>query len=209
MARGLFVLIFVFISSLIFAQEPDQEKLIQLSGIVMTSDSLQAIPYTNIYHKGSGRGTVSNYKGFFSLVVQKGDTIVFSNIGFKKSLYVVPLDLSENKYSVIQLLTRDTINLAETIIYPWPTPEQFREAFLTLNIPDDDLERAKKNLERERMKEMSLAMGNDANEALDAYMRTESSKYYYYGQTPPMNIFNPFAWAKFIEAWKRGDYKKK
>jgi hypothetical protein len=24
-----------------------------------------------------------------------------------------------------------------------------------------------------------------------------------------MNIFNPFAWAEFIKAWKRGDYKKK
>ena len=24
---------------------------------------------------------------------------------------------------------------------------------------------------------------------------------------PPQNIFNPFAWAEFIKAWKRGDFK--
>ena len=31
----------------------------------------------------------------------------------------------------------------------------------------------------------------------------------YQGQTPPMNIFNPAAWADFIQAWKRGDFKNK
>jgi len=25
----------------------------------------------------------------------------------------------------------------------------------------------------------------------------------------PMNILNPLAWADFIKAWKRGDFKKK
>ena len=34
-------------------------------------------------------------------------------------------------------------------------------------------------------------------------------KYYSAGQLPPQNIFNPMAWAEFIKAWKRGDFKKK
>jgi hypothetical protein len=33
--------------------------------------------------------------------------------------------------------------------------------------------------------------------------------YYAGGQIPPMNILNPFAWAQFFEAWKRGDFKRK
>ena len=36
-----------------------------------------------------------------------------------------------------------------------------------------------------------------------------AGKTYYAGQIPPMNIFNPFAWAEFVKAWKRGDFKKK
>lgn len=207
MVKNLILLILLISSTVAFGQQ--KEKLVQLSGLVMASDSLTAIPYANIYHSTTGRGTVSNYNGFFSLVVATGDTVVFSSVGYKQVKYVVPMDLKDTKYSIIQLMTQDTIHLAETIIYPWPTPDQFKDAFLSLDIPDDDLERAKKNLEREKMREMSLAMGNDANEALDSYMRTQSQKYYYYGQTPPMNIFNPFAWAKFIEAWKRGDYRKK
>ena len=43
----------------------------------------------------------------------------------------------------------------------------------------------------------------------ETYDRQYSNKAYYYGQAPSQNIFNPFAWAEFIKAWKRGDFKKK
>ena len=40
-------------------------------------------------------------------------------------------------------------------------------------------------------------------------LRQQANKAYYSGQLPPMNILNPAAWAEFIRAWKRGDFKKK
>ena len=39
------------------------------------------------------------------------------------------------------------------------------------------------------------------------YLKQSSTKYSYMGQNPPQNIFNPLAWADFIQAWKRGDFK--
>ncbi len=199
------ILLLSFFSSRTSAQQTDH--LVQFSGVIMTSDSLRAIPFANIIIKNVGRGTISNYEGFFSFVAKKGDTIGFSAIGYKDKQYVIPPDLGVEKYSIIQLMTRDTVHLPETVIYPWPTPEQFREAFLSLNIPDDDLERAKKNLERERLKALGLAMKMDANENQDYYQRQQAAKFYYNGQYPPLNIFNPLAWAKFIEAWQNGDFK--
>ena len=106
------------------------------------------------------------------------------------------------------MLTRDTIHLDETVIYPWPTRDEFRKAFLALNIPDDDMERARKNLDRERLKEISAAMGPDADEAQDYYARQDAYKLYYYGQSPPVNLLNPFAWAEFFKAWRRGDFRR-
>ncbi|MEO6542156.1 MAG: carboxypeptidase-like regulatory domain-containing protein, partial [Ferruginibacter sp.] len=50
---------------------------------------------------------------------------------------------------------------------------------------------------------------SDGREASSQYLRQNANKAYYAGQAPPMNIFNPFAWAEFIKAWKRGDYKSK
>lgn len=193
----------------LFAQnkDTDQEDLVQFSGLVMTSDSLQGIPYTNVVVKNRSVGTSSNYKGFFSFVAKEGDTVNFSAIGFQDSQYVIPENLEEKKYSVIQLMTPDTVYLPETIVNPWPTKQQFKQAFINADIPDDAIERAKKNLREEKLQEINDRMVMDAKENTDYYLREEAKKYYYAGQQPPMNIFNPFAWAKFIEAWKNGDFK--
>jgi hypothetical protein len=49
----------------------------------------------------------------------------------------------------------------------------------------------------------------DGGEATRMQMNKIANRAVYQGQTPPMNIFNPAAWADFIESWKRGDFKKK
>lgn len=206
--RYLFLFL-VFTGSMTCATAQNDGPLVQFSGLVMTSDSLIAIPYVNVYVQSSGIGTVANSRGFFTLVVHPGDTIVFSSVGYRRETYPVPADLTDQRYSVIQLMTMDTINLAETVVYPWPSKEQFREAFLSLQVPDDHLETARKNLEREKLKQMGEQMPVDANESLDLYSRYQADKLYYYGQTPPMNIFSPLAWGQFIKAWKDGAFRKK
>lgn len=202
-------LFFQLFTAIILSANVSAQKVLQLSGLVLTSDSLMGLPYATVLIKGTGRGTVTDYQGFFSMVVAKGDVIEFSSIGHRTNSFIVPDTLSLDRYSVIELLTRDTFYLPETQIFPWPTKDQFKQAFLSINIPDDDYERAKRNLDRERMKELGMAMKMDGKENADYYFRNESYKYYYYGQVPPMNIFNPLAWAKFIEAWKNGDFKRK
>ncbi|HXD78891.1 MAG TPA: hypothetical protein VN616_13835, partial [Puia sp.] len=54
-----------------------------------------------------------------------------------------------------------------------------------------------------------LARGVPANagEAVSTYLRQSAQRYYYQGQAPPQNILNPLAWADFIQAWKRGDFR--
>jgi hypothetical protein len=202
-------LFFLLFTAIVLSVNVSAQKVLQLSGLVLTSDSLMGLPYATVLIKGTGRGTVTDYQGFFSMVVAKGDVIEFSSVGHRTNSFVVPDTLSLDRYSVIELLTRDTFYLPETQIFPWPTKEQFKQAFLSINVPDDDYERAKRNLDRERMKKLGMAMKMDGKENADYYFRNESYKYYYYGQVPPMNIFNPLAWAKFIEAWKNGDFKRK
>jgi hypothetical protein len=183
----------------------EKRELIQFSGVIVTGDSLNKVPYVNIIITNSNRGTISDFFGYFSFVAQEQDTIQFSAVGFKKAQFVIPDSLSINRYSLIQLMVRDTILLPETFIYPWPTKEQFRQAFMNLNIPDDDLERAKKNLELAEMRERYKATGMDASMNFTNAMQEQSSKLYYAGQDPPIGLLNPIAWVKFIEAWKKGE----
>lgn len=204
---GLFFLL-IFILPGVKAQQKEGD-LVQFSGIVVSSDSLHPVPYVNIRIKGYNRGTISDFYGFFSLVARKGETVQFSAVGYKKSQYRIPDTLKGNHYSMVQIMTNDTIFLRETVIYPWPTPEQFKQAFVYNHIPDDELTIAQKNLNKMEMRERARQMPMDGSMNYRNYMNQQVDKLYYYGQTQPITVFNPFAWAEFIKAWKRGDFKKK
>ena len=65
-----------------FAQNNGQDSVVQLYGVVMTADSLQAIPSASVIVEDKLRGTFTNNQGVFSIVVLKGDRIRFSCIGF-------------------------------------------------------------------------------------------------------------------------------
>ena len=190
------------------AQAPAR-KVVQFSGVVVSGDSLQPVPYANIITKGTYRGTVSDFFGFYSFVAQENDTVEFSSLGYKKSYYVIPTNLPESRYSIIQVLNKDTFELATTVIYAWPTREQIYEYFLTAPVPDDDVERARKNLAQEKISDMAINMPMDASMNFRNSMSNFNTRLYTAGQIPMNNLLNPIAWAKFVEAWKKGDFKKK
>lgn len=206
------VLLVLCVTGTVHAQQTKKDtvkrKIIQFSGVVVNADSLKPIPFTSIIVKHTNRGTSSDYFGFFSFVAQTGDTIVFSNITYKNAEFIIPEDLDDNRYSLIQMLSPDTVTLNEAVVYPWPTREQFKEAFLFMHIPADDLERARKNLSPEYMAMRAEHLETDPNMAFRMTMFRHNSRLYAAGQLPPNNVLNPIAWAKFIEAWKRGDFKK-
>lgn len=184
-------------------------KLIQFSGVVVEGDSLKPIPFVSVILQNGRRGTISDYFGYFSFVAQENDTIDFSAIGFHSAKFIIPDTLSSNTYSIIQVLRMDTIVLKVTEVYPWPTKEQFKQQFLQLNIPDDDLARAYKNMERTEMKQLMVGMAMDASLNYKYTMNQYQTKLYYAGQLPPNNLLNPIAWSQFIKAWQNGEFKKK
>jgi hypothetical protein len=106
-------------------------------------------------------------------------------------------------------MVADTVYLPMTIIKPRPTPEQFARDFVNTKVPDDDIEIARKNLEATKRRVLLNITPGDGGEATSLQLRNVATKASYAGQAPPMNIFNPAAWAEFIEAWKRGDFKRK
>jgi CarboxypepD_reg-like domain len=198
--------------SLAASAQHHENDLVQFSGVVVTSDSLQPVPFTNVVIKSTRRGTTADYFGFFSLVAHKNDIIQFLATGYKKVEYHIPDTLSGNRYSLIQVLSSDTIQLIETVIYPWPSREQFKQAFIKLSIPDDDIVIARKNINYMEMRERAQNFDKYPMDGAMNYRNNldhQIDKLYYNGQTQPLTIFNPFAWAKFIKAWKNGDFKKK
>ena len=202
---------FLYPGRFLHAQEEtkEQEDLVQFSGIVVTADSIKPVPYANIMIAGSWRGTISDYYGYFSFVARVNDTISFSAMGFKKGEFIIPDTITGNRYSLIQVMSNDTITLAQTVIYPWPSREEFEQVFLTADIPDDDYERAKKNLDMKNLRKIIREYPMDGSMNYRHSMQQRTDRLYYIGQTQPITILNPFAWAQFIKAWKEGKFKRK
>ena len=183
--------------------------IVQFSGVVVSGDSLLPVPFTNILIKHSYRGTISDVYGYFSFVAQEGDTLIFSAVGFKRSQFVVPTDLEESKYSMIHQLSADTILLGQANVYPWPSREQFRDAFLNLKLADDDYQLAMRNLSPAEMLQRMENLPPDAYESFRYQMAMDQTRLYQQGGMPVVNLFNPIAWAQFLQAWKSGAFKKK
>lgn len=212
---ALFILLLSIASNNAFAQNTEttpnmyRDSVVQLYGVIMTADSLKAIPFASIVVNNKGRGTITNNDGVFSIAVNKGERITFSCVGFKERVIQIPLNLEGNQYSVIQLMVNDTNFLPATILKPRPTRQQFERDFVNAKVDDDMYETARKNTSAAQKRIILSSLPRDGKEAVGASLSQQASRYYYSGQLPPMNILNPSAWKSFINSWKRGDYKSK
>jgi hypothetical protein len=217
--RKLLTLIFFATMLIVSGQLLGQEKkvitddqIIQFSGKVVTADQYGEIiplPYSNISVLGTGRGTYADEEGFFSFVALEGDTIVFSQLGFKTVSIQIPDTLADTHYSWVQIMSQDSFLLPEAVIFPWPDREFFEIEFLAIDISDNLRDRKDQNLAKEVIEDLRYTVPADGTEAGRVVIREMGEKAVYAGQAKPMNLFNPLAWKKFVDAWRRGDFKSK
>jgi len=190
----------------------DQEKeldenLVQFSGIVRDLQH-RPLPHVNIIILSEKRGTTSDIRGMFSFVVRPSDTILFSHMGHKGTIHVIPDSIGGQQYPADIFMVSDTFQLAEVRIYPWKTYQEFKEAFLALDLPDDDEQRAYHNI---ALIKTQIKMNRDGaspnpNIAFREVMKQQYNQLYTAGQTPYYTIFDPMRWAKFFKALKEGDF---
>lgn len=179
-----------------------KERVIQFSGVLVDAKDLTPLPYATIQIEGTNRGAISNINGFFTFAAMVGDHIVFTSVGYRPVRLQLSDTLREDRYSVVQSMVQDTIMLTETVIYPWPSKEKFREAFVNLELPETNADILRKNFTLAAMRELAKAGKMDAGMNYRELTQQQVDKLYYQGQVAPNNLFNPFAWAKFIKKWK-------
>jgi hypothetical protein len=201
-----YLIIFVFFAiCLIPVTAQEDDELIQITGRVF-DEFLRPLSYAHILILNSDRGTIADREGKFSFVVVEKDTLMFSTLGFKKSIVIVPDDLETPFYTRDVLLKRDTFMIAEVEVYPWKDYEEFKEAFVNLELPDDDLERARKNIALIKT-QIILDESPSSSENFNYVMQQQYNETFNSGTYPTYQIFNVFAWSKFIKALKNGDFK--
>lgn len=190
-----------------FAQKNVTSKdslLIQLSGVIVSEENLEPMPYTTVFDRTARRGVIADYYGYFSMVTFPGDTLYFSFYGHKTSTYIVPDTLTENRYSIIHMMQRDTLELPEVTVYPWPSREDFARAFIDMKPYDDALRRAQRELSGESLAFVAARIEGDASLSYGAMRNQYNTQLYTNGQLPANNLLNPYAWAKLVKDWKEG-----
>lgn len=185
-----------------------ENRVILFSGFVVSGESSDPIPGVHLYVPKAGRGTSTSSEGFFALAVLPGDSLIVSSIGFKKRYYRVPLDKSDN-FSVVIELNEDITTLPIIEVFPYPTEELFKEAVLATTLPDEEkMEALRNNLNQEMITRLALTMSMDASMNYRYSATQDAIRLGNRTSIPTLQLLNPFAWAKFIQSIKRGDFKK-
>ena len=205
--RNWLFLIFLFCSLSGLSQVSDK-KLVQFSGIIMNRDSNTVVPYVTITNvTGRDQFFSANYKGYFSFVANEGDTLVFTAVGYKREGVVIPINLSDNKYTILMKLQQDVINLPMVRVYPWASTDEFKKEFMTLKFADDDLEIAKKNVSRESLSAMMASLPRDGAEMQSFNFQNNHNRLVNknINQRLANPLLNPFAWGALIQQIMQGD----
>jgi hypothetical protein len=195
-----------FIAAGAYAQQ--QEKpLVQFSGIVYNADSTTVvIPYVTItnasYHN---QVNLTNYKGYFSFVAHEQDTLLFSSIGFAPVKVIIPAGLVSKSYTLQVKIKPQIINLPTFHVFPWATTDEFRKDFLSMKLADDDLEIARKNIERSTSLSASNNLPRDGQEINSSWAQNEHINILNQHSLMPNPLLNPIAWGSLIKQIADGD----
>ncbi len=187
------------------------EKAVIFTGIVVGGKNSEPLPGAFVFNSSAGRGSIANESGYFILSVFPGDSVIFSYVGFKKQFHIIPKKI-EQSYSAIVDLKEDVKMLAEVRVYPYPTEELFKEAFINFKLPDaKDRDALAKNTSDRSMAMLAKTMGMGASANYRSFMSTQQNAIINRGFTNSLStaLMNPIAWMSFIQSVKKGDLTKK
>ena len=184
-------------------------QVVQVSGLVVTGDSLSPLPYCTVFRSRDRRGTMTDARGFFSLPALTGDTLEFSSVGYVSQQAVIPEGGELARVNLVQPMGRDTVAMKDAFVYPWPSRERFRQDFLALGLPNQGLDPAWDSpMDPMDVYDRLSEVGRDGQSTSSEVLAAQAQQAGYAGQAPPVNLLNPVAWAQFLQALKSGDLRR-
>jgi hypothetical protein len=207
--RVLGVLALCLVSLVSFSQ--GQDKTVLFQGRVVASSNAEFLPLAYVFNPQAGRGALSDNFGQVDMYVFPGDSLVISYIGYKKKYYIVPRD-TDLVHQVIIPMEEMTTMLREVKVFPHSSEEEFKKAFLAMQLRDaQQRDNARNNLEQSKLNVFALQAGMGASSNFrnfsDMMISSQANKNFF--SDPTLALTNPFAWINFIKSIKNGDLKRK
>lgn len=159
------------------------DSVVEVNGIVLSKDSLKALPAASIVILGTKRGTISNERGGFGIVALPGQEIEISTVGYKPQRFQVTT--GDNRAHVV-ILEMDTAYMETATILSHPSREQFGRDFLSAQFVDKDQETAKKSLDPRTLKIISKSVPLSPSESIDRTLTQNAKNLSNAGTVPDM-----------------------
>ena len=124
-----FVLLF-FLNGVV-AQHSDS-LLFDLTGKVVSSDSLKPIQDAHIISKFNKWGTISDQDGYFRMLVSADDSLLISSIGYRKRIIRISDSIRQVQQPVLFKLDIDTVLIHEIVIHGFWDYHTFKQMVINM-----------------------------------------------------------------------------
>ncbi|HWK98866.1 MAG TPA: hypothetical protein VNQ55_02915 [Parapedobacter sp.] len=201
------ILIVLFTVGMVSTALSQQKKLVQFSGVIHNADTNVVVPYVSVTNISYKNYTVNaNHQGYFSFVAHEGDTILFTSVGYLSARVIIP-KVREDKYTAMVNMTAEIKELPMVTPYPWASIDEFNMAFMSLEIADDDIVVAQKNLSPESLAALAAVTPRNAAE-IQSYSAMQNHiglTNQAVNQRMANPLLSPFAWGNFIRQITEGN----
>jgi len=171
------------------------------SGVVIDQEHVLPVEGTYIFNLTASKEAVTDSLGFFKIEALEGDTLVFRDLRYEASTFVIPDGLEKSHYGIIQMLKPNTVLLDEVKVFSFPTQEEFNREFLSVQ-PRPNMESRGLELRHD------LAKTVKENFEEDKYtyeVEQDRRIYELTGQIQPNHLLDPFRWTEFIRRLSEND----
>lgn len=199
--KGIITLVFCLALASSYGQTDQSAptpRVVQVSGVVLASDSLYPAQFVGVFRSKDMRGTFSDLNGYFTLPVMAGDTLNFRCLGLKPSVFIVPQNTTESQISLVQWMEADTATLSTVYVLPYPAPHKLRQEILALDLPGDNyfaFRRGTASYSYDGLADFNDQAAQNAMSTLDAR--------YSGGFKSGGNVLSPAAWSQFMQSMRR------
>lgn len=202
-----FLVFFIVFIGGITELSAQQKKLVQFSGVIRHVNSDNVVPYVTIVNHSYRNQTFSaNHQGYFSFVVHEGDTISFTSLGYSSVKYIIP-PVDGNKHTADVRMRTDVIELEVVEPFPWASVDEFNIAFMALELADDNITVARRNMSMESLAALAAVTPRDGNEMrgfnTDQTHVNLSNRAINQRMANP--LLSPFAWGNLIRQISEGN----
>lgn len=122
--------VIIFLSPFIFLgnlkAQNKKTELIEISGILLGADSLHPVADAQILSKDNYVGSFSDTLGRFNIVVNPGDSLMFSSLGYQAKVVPVTDSLLSLPQPVTFRMALDTVLIHEIVIHAFWSYETFK-----------------------------------------------------------------------------------